>query len=162
HRLVGAELTLISPASYARRDALMAELAQRLEAEGERPYVIPEGGSNGLGALGYVHAMQEIHQQLERGEAGGRPFDVIVHACGSGGTAAGCALGAAHFGVASEVCAVAVCDDAPTFTARIAAIIEEARARRADLPASPAYRVDDRFKGPAYAVSTPEQREVMV
>src|SRR5690606_21119916 len=97
-RLVGAEIRLITATDYARRDAIMAEVAAELLAAGRRPYVIPEGGSNGLGALGYVDAMAEIREQLAAiGEA---PFDFLVHACGSGGTAAGCALGAR--GVAGE------------------------------------------------------------
>ena len=60
-----------------------------LAAQGERPYVIPVGGSNGLGALGYVDAMREIREQLDHGLAGGQAvFDAVVCACGSGGTAA--------------------------------------------------------------------------
>src|SRR5689334_14684461 len=43
--LVGAEVRFITPAQYRERDALMAELARELVARGERPYVIPEGGS---------------------------------------------------------------------------------------------------------------------
>ena len=72
----------------------MAEVASDVVVSGGVPYVIPEGGSNGLGALGYVRAMRELREQLDLGLGGGRPFDVIVHACGSGGTAAGLALGA--------------------------------------------------------------------
>src|SRR5688500_16637375 len=43
--LAGAELRAISPAQYGRRDAVMAEVARELAAQGARPYVIPEGGS---------------------------------------------------------------------------------------------------------------------
>lgn len=156
-RLVGAEIRLITAADYARRDAIMAEVAAELRAAGRRPYVIPEGGSNGLGALGYVDAMAEIREQLAAiGEA---PFDFLVHACGSGGTAAGCALGAQ--GVAGEVVAMAVCDDAPTFTARIDQILGEAQALEPHHAPVP-FRVDDDAKGPRYAESTGEQRALMV
>ena len=95
---------------------------------GRRPYVVPEGGSNGLGALGYVECMRETAAQMRRGLAGGEaPFDVVVHACGSGGTAAGVALGAAQFGVAQSVRAMAVCDDAAYFERTIERIVLEAR-----------------------------------
>ena len=156
-RMAGAELRLITAADYARRDTIMAEVADELRATGRRPYVIPEGGSNGLGALGYVDAMAEIRAQLAAlGEA---PFDVVVHACGSGGTAAGCALGGE--GVTRSVVAMAVCDDAPTFVARIEGIVEEARAIEPQHEPVP-FRVDDGAKGPRYAESTAEQRALMV
>jgi D-cysteine desulfhydrase len=160
-RLAGAEVRLITPEQYKDRDRIMAEAAAELAAAGRRAYVIPEGGSNGRGALGYVTAMAEVRADLDRGVAGGAPFDLVVHACGSGGTAAGVALGAAAYGVAREVRPMAVCDDTPTFEARIAGIVAEARALVPALPEPARVVVDDRAKGPAYAVSTPEQRRLM-
>ncbi|MEN1634646.1 hypothetical protein AAIH00_36770, partial [Pseudomonas aeruginosa] len=46
-------------------NAQLEELATRVEAQGFRPYVIPVGGSNALGALGYVESALEIAQQCE-------------------------------------------------------------------------------------------------
>lgn len=158
----GAEVRRISVEQYRERDALMAAAARALEARGARPFVIPEGGSNGLGALGYVLAMREVRQQLDVGLAESRTFDVVAHACGSGGTAAGVALGAAKYGVAREVRTFAVCDDRAYFTARIRAIMDEARALSAGLPVDAPFEVDDRAKGPAYAVATQEQRGFIV
>jgi D-cysteine desulfhydrase len=161
-RMVGAEIRLITPADYRDRAQLMAEAAEGLRARKRRPYVIPEGGSNGLGSLGYVAAMGEIREQLDRGIAGGGAFDVVIHACGSGGTAAGVALGAARFEVAKEVRPMAVCDNAKFFEGVIARIAAEARALAPELEGIAKVTVDDRAKGPAYAVSTPEQRELIV
>lgn len=161
-RMAGAEIRLITPEQYRDRNAIMERAAAELRAAGGKPYVIPEGGSNGLGALGYVRAMEEVRRQLDLGLAGGKPFDLIVHACGSGGTAAGVALGAARYQVAGEVRAMAVCDDAPTFEQIIRRIMEEARALDPALHAPTALVVDERARGPAYAVSTPEQRRRMV
>jgi D-cysteine desulfhydrase len=161
-RLVGADVRLITAASYERRDELMAEAAASLAAGGAKPYVIPEGGSNGLGALGYVEAMAEIRRQLDSGAAGGAPFDVVVHACGSGGTAAGCALGARQYHVADRVCAMAVASDATTFERRIAGIIAEAQTLDERLGGPASWTVDDRAKGPAYAVATKQQRQLIV
>ncbi|MBI4700653.1 MAG: pyridoxal-phosphate dependent enzyme [Deltaproteobacteria bacterium] len=161
-RLVGAELRLITAASYGRRDELMARLAAQMRALGARPYVVPEGGSNGLGALGYVHAMAELRRQLDLGLAGGRPFDLVVHACGSGGTAAGVALGARRHGVAAALCAMAVCESAATFEQRIRDIMDEARALDHALGEPASWSVDDSAKGPAYAVASAEQRACIV
>ena len=161
-RLVGAELRVITAASYERRDALMQQVATELRAAGARPYVIPEGGSNGLGALGYVEAMAEVRRQLDQGLAGGKRFDLVVHACGSGGTAAGVALGAARHHVARQVCAMAVCSDARSFEARISGIIADAQSIDPSLGDPVPWRVDDRARGPAYAVADDEQRRLMV
>lgn len=162
-RMVGAELRLITPAEYRERGALMQRVAEELEARGERPYVIPEGGSNALGSLGYEDAMREVRQQLDLGLGPGRDgFDAVVHACGSGGTAAGSVLGAAHHGVAPEVHAVAVCDDRSYFEGVVARILDDSRSLLPEGRARAKLVVHDAFKGPAYAVASDEQRGFMV
>lgn len=162
-RLAGAEVRLVSPQEYTQRTAAMEQLAAELRGRGRRPYIVPEGGSNGLGALGYVECMREVAHQIRLGLAGlNAPFDAIVHACGSGGTAAGTALGAAHFGVSRTVVAMAVCDDAAYFDKTIARIVGEARSWDPRLTDAATVVVDDSSKGPAYAVSSPEQRATIV
>jgi D-cysteine desulfhydrase len=161
--LVGAEIRFITPAEYRERDALMAEVARELSARGERPYVIPEGGSNGLGSLGYVDAMAEVRQQLDGGLGGGpAPFDAIVHACGSGGTAAGTALGARRHGVAAVTHAVAVCDDRAYFEPLVARISEEMVALDPSLDRSAQPVLHDAWKGPSYGLASQEQTAFIV
>lgn len=161
-RLLGAEISLISPAEYRERVALLDAEAARLQRLGRRPYVIPEGGSNGLGSLGYVAAMGELRQQLDAGVAGGQPFDLITHACGSGGTAAGVALGASRHEVAARVIAMAVCDSSAYFHGVADRIIDEARALDPSLPPPAPLAFEDRWKGPRYGVSSPEQLRFLV
>src|SRR5690606_1536666 len=60
-------------------EAAAAALAEELEADGLRPYRMVMGGSTGLGALGYVDAMQEIMLQEQELGIG---FDAILHATG--------------------------------------------------------------------------------
>jgi D-cysteine desulfhydrase len=75
------------PAPYSQT---IAQVEQELKAQGRRPYVVPFGGSNAVGLMGYVAAMEEAAQQMEAiGE-----FDAHVIASGSGGTQAGMILGA--------------------------------------------------------------------
>lgn len=70
--------------------AEMELLADRLRAEGRKPYVIPGGGSNPTGALGYVNcAFELVGQANDRGLA----IDQIVTATGSAGTQAGLVTG---------------------------------------------------------------------
>ncbi len=162
-RLAGAEIRLVSPSDYAARTEVMGAAALELARRGETPYVIPEGGSNGLGSLGYVEAMRELRAQMDLGLAGApERFDVLVHACGSGGTAAGAALGAARFDVAAEVRAFAVCDDRAYFERVAERIVREARAFDGDLVAPARLTFDDSAKGPSYGVMSAEQRRLLV
>ncbi len=180
-RMAGADIHFVSPDEYKHRNGILEQARLGFEAAGEVAYVVPEGGSNGLGALGYVEAMRETRQQMNLGlafaeAANGEPFDVVAHACGSGGTAAGVALGAAFHGVAEEAWAFAVCDDTPTFERRIAGIALEARGLDPRLPelafvqpgsgeatdGAARLVVDDRARGPAYAVMDDEQKEFLV
>src|SRR6185369_384362 len=67
------------------RASRMREVAQELEARGERVYQIPLGASNEIGSFGMVAAFEELGiQQLELGEQ----FDAVVFATSSGGTQA--------------------------------------------------------------------------
>ncbi len=161
--LSGAELRFITPAAYQTRDTLLQQTRAELARSGERAYAIPEGGSNGLGALGYVDAMAEVRAQLDAGATGSRePFDVVVHACGSGGTAAGVVIGAALHDVAREVLAIAVCDDSAYFERVIEHILAEAdQLTHSSLPRAP-LRVLDAYKGPAYAVPSEAQAHFIV
>jgi L-cysteate sulfo-lyase len=74
----------------ADMQAEMEAVAERLRGEGRRPYVIPGGGSNPIGALGYVTAALELVAQAA--ETGLR-IDHLVHATGSAGTQAGLVAG---------------------------------------------------------------------
>ncbi len=65
-------------------------VVEKLKAEGHNPYFIPGGGSNEIGALGYVSCAQEIVSQSERT---GLSFDWLVMATGSTGTQAGLVAG---------------------------------------------------------------------
>jgi len=74
-----------------QRAAKLRELSEQLRARRRKPYVIGVGGSNGVGATGYVVAMIELMEQLR---AGGHHVDHIVFGTSSGGTQAGIELGA--------------------------------------------------------------------
>lgn len=82
----------------------LAEEATHLEAQGFRPYIVPVGGSNALGALGYVECAQEIAHQSE----GVVDFAAVVVASGSAGTHAGLAVGLEHLLPETELVGVTV------------------------------------------------------
>ena len=73
------------------RDRRLNQIAEDLLATGKNPYVIPVGGSNSIGSVGYVSAMLELDTQLKDMQI---KLDAIVFATSSGGTQAGLTLGA--------------------------------------------------------------------
>lgn len=89
YRLLGVESVKVVAAG-ADLGAEMQAMAAEVEAAGRRPYVIPGGGSNALGALGYVSCAEEILAQTF--DLGLR-VDHIVCASGSTGTHAGLLAG---------------------------------------------------------------------
>ena len=71
-------------------DAELESLAVELRAAGRKPYIIPGGASNAVGALGYVNCAQELVSQAN---SSGLVIGHIVHATGSAGTQAGLIAG---------------------------------------------------------------------
>lgn len=71
-------------------NAAMATLADELRAKGQKPYIIPGGGSNPIGALGYVTCALEMVNQFNTQDL---RVDCVVHATGSAGTQAGLVVG---------------------------------------------------------------------
>ncbi len=158
-RLAGAEIVWISPEAWKARDEVLAREADRVRAGGGAPYVIPEGGSNALGAWGYVRAAQELAEQLRELPA---RETTVVYACGSGGTGAGLILGQKLGGLGAEdvrIAGVNVCDDRDYF---VRVISDICRAFDADYGFESG--VDERdidildgYVGRGYAKSRPEE-----
>ena len=88
-RLMGVEALTVVPAGTAMGPAMQA-VADELAGLGRKGYIIPGGGSNALGGLGYVACAQELQQQMfDTGTA----FDRIVVGSGSSGTHGGLLAG---------------------------------------------------------------------
>jgi D-cysteine desulfhydrase len=88
-RLLGVESITVVPAG-TNMAAAMQQVADELARQGRKAYVIPGGGSNALGGLGYVACAQELQQQMF--EQGVR-FDHVVVGSGSSGTHGGLLAG---------------------------------------------------------------------
>lgn len=95
-RIYGARIREVEKGSDM--NAEMEAVAEQLRAQGETPYIIPGGGSNVIGALGYIDCALEIMSQANSASL---PVDHIVHATGSAGTQAGLIVGlkATHSGI---------------------------------------------------------------
>ena len=87
--LMGVEAITVVPGG-SDMGAAMSKIAQELASLGRKGYIIPGGGSNAIGGLGYVACVQEMQQQwLDMGVA----FDAVVVGSGSSGTHGGMAAG---------------------------------------------------------------------
>jgi D-cysteine desulfhydrase len=157
--LVGAHPVFITPEEYGDRTRRMAAEAERLSRSGRRPYVIPEGGSNALGAWGYIEMLRELREQ-------GFGVDRRCHlfmATGSAGTLAGLEIGARLLSIDARPWGVAVCDDEAYFRNRVMEIAGDFFARfgfDARL-ARDEIRVLEGYRGPGYAKTYPRLLEMI-
>jgi len=129
---------------------LMDRRAQDIQLQGGRPYVIPRGGSNGIGALGYVDCALEISRQCE-GE--GLEFDYIVLATGSAGTQAGLLAGLELCGSETKVIGINVSATENAQKAKLKLVADACFSLLDIAPLTPDQFVcDDRFLAPGYGI----------
>ncbi len=101
----------------------MAARAEELHAEGRKPYVVPVGGSNGIGALGYVDCALEL---LEQASDSDLEISHIVMATGSGGTQAGLLAGLRAAGSETSLIGINVSASEADQKAKLQPVLEEA------------------------------------
>lgn len=97
--LFGSEIVYVK--ERKDRDRILQETFNRAVKDGVKPYLVPYGGSNATGALGYVFAMRELIEQNVRP-------DWIVFATSSGGTHAGLVAGQRAFGYRGKVFGISI------------------------------------------------------
>ncbi|MDU5473818.1 MULTISPECIES: D-cysteine desulfhydrase [unclassified Pantoea] len=136
--------------------AQLAEQAERLEAQGFRPYVVPVGGSNWLGALGYIDCAQEIAHQSE----GVVDYAAVVVASGSAGTHAGLAVGLEQLLPETEVIGVTVSRHAEQQLPVVDSLRQQLIARLELTSTAPVTLWDDYF-GPRYGEPNQEGMEAV-
>lgn len=133
-----------------------------LRAIGRKPYLIPLGGSNVIGATGYVLAMRELMDQLAELHLN---IDFIVFASSSGGTQAGIVLGAAVYDFRGHVLGISVDHDADTLKTIVSALATATATHLGLGTLSVADRVDvnDDYLGEGYAqVGEPEREAIQM
>ena len=116
--LMGADLRFVGEADlqglsieeyrvrYAQKvEAMTRAVIQEYEDRGEKVYVIPVGGSNERGALGYIQMIPELMEQMKN-----RGLDQATLVCGAGsmGTFAGLWLGAAYYQAPIRVVGISI------------------------------------------------------
>jgi len=161
---VGAALHYFEDREHAQAAAWAHSTRMEME-HGEKPYVIPFGGTTPMSAAGDADAGLELAAQVERGEL---PVpDLVYVAFGSMGTAAGVALGLALAGIEAEVRAVRVVPSVLSPLTQWRSLLADAlvllASGGATIPdgALDRVRVVDGYLGDGYAQFTPEGVEAI-
>jgi D-cysteine desulfhydrase len=165
-RDAGATLHFVE--SYAQALARGTELRDEItRRDGVEPFVIPFGGTNSRGTIGFVNAAVELAGQIESG-ALPEP-DLVYLPYGSTGTASGLAIGLAAVGLRTSAIGVRVVPAESTNTDRTRRVMEEAVTLLRELdsgfprvkPEDVALEVRDGFLGDGYAAATAESLEAV-
>ncbi|MBI4731979.1 MAG: D-cysteine desulfhydrase family protein [Chloroflexi bacterium] len=152
--LLGA--SIVWAGKRGNRDRVLAETFEQAKDDSKQPYLVPYGGSNSTGALGYVFAMEEFLQQ-------GVKADWIVFASSSGGTQAGLALGARLFGYQGRVLGISVDEPRGRLQVRAAGLAAETSEKFGKrIEFSPdEILVNDEYCASGYGVLTEGEREAV-
>ena len=159
YRLLGVEAVTVVPGGSDLM-AAMQKVADEVAARGRRAYVIPGGGSNALGALGYVACAEEILAQT---------FDLDVHldhivcASGSAGTQAGLVVGLVGNNSNLPLTGINVSRSRAEQDPKVHALAEETAAILGVMGGIPREAVTclGDWVGPGYSLPTPEMVEAV-
>ena len=157
--LLGAEKITVVEGGSDLAAAMNVE-ADEVRAEGRTPYVIPGGGSNVMGSLGYVSCAEEI---LQGSFAMGVSFDRVVCSSGSGGTHVGLVTGMVGDNANIPVSGISVRAEAKPQEERLHKLSEdvaELLGIRGGVPRE-AFKVYDGYVGPGYSLPTDEMVEAI-
>ncbi len=133
----------------------MLEVAEQIKLSGGKPYIIPFGGSNFLGVMGYVDCANEIIDQFNK--LNSNPPDYVFVSTGSGGTQAGLVAGFMSKTYKTKVIGISVLHDQEKASTIVSNFASEALNKIMPEFDSPIeIIVDDNFIGDAYGVPTKE------
>ncbi len=150
----GAELHLYP--DYTHFPEATQRISERYLAEdGIHPYIVPVGGTNVTGALGFVAAAFELAEQMQP--------DVIYLPMGTGGTLAGLLVGLKLAGLKTRVEAIRVVDPAFRNESHVKKLCDELCAKLEKFPVveESDIVIRDEFYGEDYGIPTPAGREAV-
>ena len=133
---------------------LSQDTFEKILAQGHKPYLVPYGGSNSTGALGYAFAMEEFVGQAVQA-------DWIIFASSSGGTQAGLVLGAHLFNYPGKLLGISVDEPQAVLQERVAKLASETSERfgpRIEF-APDQVLVNADYAAPGYGILTDAERE---
>ena len=113
--LLGADVVW---AQRETREQVLQDTFDQAWEDGKRPYLIPYGGSNPIGAAAYVYAVKEMMEQK-------LSPDWVVFPSSSGGTQAGLVLGAKKFKFRTQILGISVDEEQDVLKERVAKLATE-------------------------------------
>lgn len=144
--LFGADVELV--ANLDNAEELLQAAAGRLRGEGRKPYLVPIGGSNALGALGYVRAGLELAEQMQDS---GEDFAAVLLASGSAGTHSGLALALETARAGTRVVGVTVSRPDATQRPKVEGLLQRtAKLLGVETPAGLKIELWDQYFAPRY------------
>ncbi len=151
----GAEIRTFPATANGRQ--VLDDVLEEMKAKGKTPYIVPVGGSNETGCLGYIRTLNEIFEQARQDN----PVNHIIVANGSAGTHAGLAAGAALYTPSTLVHGISVLNPDADKVRETTASLAQATARVAEPEREISIGPDDillheGFLGDGYGMPTPE------
>lgn len=133
----------------------MREVAKSVKDKGNKPYIIPFGGSNLLGVLGYVDCADEIIKQVKKTNNSFPNY--VFLPVGSGGTQAGLIAGFSNKHIKTDVIGVSVLHSEKTIKEITTTLLTEAMKHlNPNFSLKKDVVIDDRFIGKGYGIPTEE------
>lgn len=154
-KLLGAELIWTEK---EKRDQVLNKAFEEAAGRGKKPYLIPYGGSNAVGAYAYFNAMKELLEQLPD-----EMPDWIVFASSSGGTQAGLLAGAQNYQVKTKILGISVDESEPVLKDRVFRLATEVShlyGDKKDLNPDQIL-INDSFLGEGYGILNDQDREAI-
>jgi len=159
HLLGVKSITVVAGGSNMMAE--MEKVAEKLRAEGKKPYIIPGGASNRIGALGYVSCAEEtLHQLFMKGIK----IDHMIVPSGSAGTHAGIIAGMIGNNAGIPVTGIGVNRKKPVQEAAVLTLANETLeyiGARSRVDAKDVVAFDD-YVGPGYSLPTPAMVEAVI
>jgi D-cysteine desulfhydrase len=156
--LFNADVHILSSSEYDKKEEYINKLFDDYKKKGHNPYFIPTGGSNGIGALGYIFAMEEMASYIKL-----QGIDALFCAVGSGGTYAGLLMGKYIFGLDIPIYGILVDETQEYFLSKIKSIIRESEKileKKFDLNDSDIQLING-YIGPGYSIPYPEEIQII-
>ncbi len=152
--LAGADISIIDTEDDELLHKKSMEIVEQLEQQGKKPYFLSVGGSNSIGALGYVQAFNEI---LEYEREKGIDFSKLYLASGSAGTQAGLVVGQLLSGWEGKIIGINVSRSSAAQEGKIGSIVKDTL-ELLNIPEIPDWKdkiiTDDNYIGEAYRKNT--------
>lgn len=158
NKLLGVEMIFTGAKTQKEMGEALADTAQKLKAAGRKPYLIPVGGSNGLGTFSYVEAYREMKKQSQE-----LTFHWLFVSAGSGGTMAGLTLGKWLHGDQTQIIGISPWLEKEEIEAKVWNCVQECLSiLEQEPPLKPGeIQVADSYIGGGYGLSTREGREAL-